>query len=1356
MSVTSSVEESIKPNGVDTYDSGDDWEIGVGNLIIDLDADLEKDRQKLEMNRILSIKSTVKGCDDLAYNCANATAVLDGLTCPSVQPCVARGNVSKDSKKFRLKKRNSSNDSDKFPSLDTLCGIPKVCISKRREAQGRPREAFEMNSAPDQMNSNPDTSDVTVSCAKGKEGKKGKNQSKGLKREKDSVRTRKDKQSDGPTSFEFGPASENGCAFGGKENPCYCGDNGMGDINRGGMDAGMRGSAIVVEKTDETSTPDHIQKTLNIKTRSIGTNTQEAERATDSGFMEPCQPGTSVNLEAIVWHETEEGVLVVNVTWRKRTYVGTLLDCTKHDWAPPRFCESPSSDSEMPGGGRGRGKRMRLTIPDQPLVEPGLSKVRGLSYKRRGVGIGNKGRRGSLNLSNCRTNPFYSVEDIKSSPLICGKRKTKVPAELDLSLVTEDIKNGNGKRIRAKSRSAPSTPQGKSDPVFMDQVCASPMLIDCPHPNCNKKYKHINGLRYHQSHAHLESDNKPEFEAESEDRLSDYEEPITNMTFDCTEMSSSVSKKAKPVFKLNSLGSSKGRKVSLSNDHGPTVNTKTRRTMVNKEGAIDDLSNLPLISNMSVVLENCLITDRNSSVEMPKLEAEGAIDKRDICEKVKKENAVADRCSSKSRTNRLITSPPAPPKLIAIPTTPFSPTPEGTSNQSPPTVNLTKAKNLSLKPIKPKLDIIAQVNVANAAFVTSKESKRKERHRLKDRNGKETRSPKTDPTYIRADDGKSIGKDFPVSLLKEHLSKQDTINGPSETQESRMASIRAEADKVYTFTDNAPSPSIGSSARIDPGTLANGDGTKTNSPAYSDISDVAEDGGSNTRSRTNLASDSSTSINAKMSSSGTPIMTVPVKESQSTSLSHGYEPHGLQNYMHAGQPNTTTFLKISTGYGRAKEDIKEVHEDMKSTEPSSESSSQSQLQLAMTQTQTALAQSLYYGQYTRSISMDQKVVMVPNTHRQSSEMCCDDVQYNKQRSGQARREPEQRERSKDEPKMIISSGVISKGTNSIKVSCTKPSLIYVELNKQLPIQQPQGKSTFIAMTKDQGLDKESEDFKTDDPNQKTNVDSNPALLKDSDTQSWNCSYQSKYTKQQNQDMSKISEELSSDKSKDWQMSPEHGSRLEAELQNAKHQDSPSEDSHSERTRADEEETPGEVSEDSQSARVAVSSPLSPQQSYIQYQHSYPYLHLCDTSNSAYRVMSPALAHNYPGFHYPLYGKTAGREESDMAQNNCGLNKTVSDSTALELLQRNNMPYHGKSPVPGERGSPDQERETEREKESVPFARHLHTHHHTHLGIGYTLVSGQYDPFQGLNSAALVTSQQVSTAQNSSNENDGKM
>lgn len=106
---------------------------------------------------------------------------------------------------------------------------------------------------------------------------------------------------------------------------------------------------------------------------------------TEPDCLGPCEPGTSVTLEGIVWHETEGGVLVVNVTWRGKTYVGTLLDCTKHDWAPPRyvirtmfenhkcfhchyysrchnssyrFCDSPTEelDSRTP---KGRAKRGR-------------------------------------------------------------------------------------------------------------------------------------------------------------------------------------------------------------------------------------------------------------------------------------------------------------------------------------------------------------------------------------------------------------------------------------------------------------------------------------------------------------------------------------------------------------------------------------------------------------------------------------------------------------------------------------------------------------------------------------------------------------------------------------------------------------------------------------------------------------------------------------------------------------------------------------------------------------------------------------------------------------------------------------
>ncbi|KAK7145417.1 hypothetical protein R3I93_013215 [Phoxinus phoxinus] len=1280
MSVSSSLHHRIRTHG-DQDDSGDDWEIGVGNLIIDLDADLEKDRQRLEMNRVLSVKSTTEGRDhELEYNCAGA-----GL---------ARAEhpfLCKEPKKFKLKRRNCERE--------IVSGIPKVCVGKRREAQGR---VAEMNSAP--VDSSPD-----AGARASRDAKKGKTQSKAVRREKEQARTRKEMHGD-----EFGPLPENGTES------LVC---------RGGMDA------AIAEHIDDTST-------LSVKTRSVGTNTHEAEKALESSYMEPCQPGTSVNLEGIVWHETEEGVLVVNVTWRKRTYVGTLLDCTKHDWAPPRFCESPMSDSEMPCG-RGRGKRMRLGIPDQPTADPSLSKIRGLTHKRRGVGIGSKGRRGSLNLSGCRT-PGYYVEDMKSNPLICGKRKSKAPADLDLSLVSEDIRNGNGKRIRAKSRSAPSTPQGKSDPVFLDQVCASPMLIDCPHPNCNKKYKHINGLRYHQSHAHLNNDSKQEFEVESEDRLSDFDEALSSVPFDSSE--NIVSKKPRSIYKLNAVGSPKSRKALLNNESSPMANAKIRQNLTCKDGSIDDLSNLPLISNMSVVLENCLMTDRNTSVEMPKLEAEGAIDKRDICSKVKKESGFAERCSAKSRTNRLINAAPAPPKLTAIPPAAFSTKiPDVSSHQASPTVTLTKAKNLSLKPIKPKLDIIAQVNMANTTAVLSKESKRKEKHRLKDRNCK---SPKSDPIYTKTDDPKNIGKDFPVSLLKEHLSKQDVVNGPGETQESRMASIRAEADKVYTFSDNAPSPSIGSSARMDCGPLTNGDGVgvtaKTNSPAYSDISDAAEDGGSNSRSRRNSTQDSNANIIPKIPNAGT---VTPGKEVQSTSHGHGYESHCIPGYMHSGQANSTSFHKVASPYGRPKDDLRDSSEDVKSSESSSHSSSQSQIPY---ETHTALAQSLYYGQYSRGVSVDQKVLMMPSSHRPLGEACCEEIQYSKSR-GQVRRGSEQKERTKDEQKQFMSSPQsIHKGANSVKINCAKPGFIYVELDKQLSFQQQQGKPSHIhGMTKEQGVLKESEDLSLESSNSKSNVDTNVTFLNASESQSWSHSYQSKYVKQQNQEVNKISEEmiLSPDKGKDWHMPVESESRLETELQNVKCETAA--EVSEESTRAEGDETVDEMSEDSQTARGPASSP---QQSFLQFQHSYPYLHLCEASSNAYRVMSPALVHNYPGFHYPLYGKTAGREDSEAAQSS----KPVTDSTALELLSHPLLPYHGKSPVPGERGSPEQERDSERERDAVPYGRHLQTHHLTHLGMSYTLVSGQYDPFQGLSSAALVANQQVTTTQSCSSENEGKM
>ncbi|XP_014256335.1 zinc finger protein 608 isoform X2 [Cimex lectularius] len=190
---------------------------------------------------------------------------------------------------------------------------------------------------------------------------------------------------------------------------------------------------------------------------------------TEPDCLGPCEPGTSVTLEGIVWHETE-GVLVVNVTWRGKTYVGTLLDCTRHDWAPPRFCDSPTSDLDLRTP-KGRGKRGRSAAHSNLNDLSNFTETRSSVHSklRSNNSSGPKGRRGPGAAS---PTPFATPKS--DTP---GKRKTKTHEE----------------EPPLKKKVPPSQPTSPLPP---------PVLLECPEPNCSKKYKHINGLKYHQSHAH--------------------------------------------------------------------------------------------------------------------------------------------------------------------------------------------------------------------------------------------------------------------------------------------------------------------------------------------------------------------------------------------------------------------------------------------------------------------------------------------------------------------------------------------------------------------------------------------------------------------------------------------------------------------------------------------------------------------------------------------------------------------------------------------------------------------------------------------------------------------------------------
>ncbi|KAJ7994675.1 hypothetical protein DPEC_G00251940 [Dallia pectoralis] len=97
--------KGVDSNAVDTYDSGDEWDIGVGNLIIDLDADLEKD--KLEM-------SGTKDGGGLGAPPGVVAALPDNIRFVSPVP----GPQGKESKSKSKRSKNSKDNSGKASAGD--------------------------------------------------------------------------------------------------------------------------------------------------------------------------------------------------------------------------------------------------------------------------------------------------------------------------------------------------------------------------------------------------------------------------------------------------------------------------------------------------------------------------------------------------------------------------------------------------------------------------------------------------------------------------------------------------------------------------------------------------------------------------------------------------------------------------------------------------------------------------------------------------------------------------------------------------------------------------------------------------------------------------------------------------------------------------------------------------------------------------------------------------------------------------------------------------------------------------------------------------------------------------------------
>uniref|UniRef100_A0A0K2V481 C2H2-type domain-containing protein n=1 Tax=Lepeophtheirus salmonis TaxID=72036 RepID=A0A0K2V481_LEPSM len=266
---------------------------------------------------------------------------------------------------------------------------------------------------------------------------------------------------------------------------------------------------------------------------SVGT---EMGTMTEPDCLGPLDPGTSVTLEGIVWHETEGGntlqifdncsfltiipvhlyigVLVINVTWRGKTYVGTLLDSTQHvnQWAPPRYSESPTAEIDNK---KGRGNKRSGRPGSEPeLTRKNLRSSKGKPMKsatnspsKRKKGIKDEDSNDSLSNStlkrqrtSSKNNSADENEDgVDSEKETCSKEMCE----------TSSSNNSNNKENNAKDKDTAAATEEEmtpKDPKEVKYIPPPPLpyALTCPSPGCKKRYRQHNGLRFHISHSHKE------------------------------------------------------------------------------------------------------------------------------------------------------------------------------------------------------------------------------------------------------------------------------------------------------------------------------------------------------------------------------------------------------------------------------------------------------------------------------------------------------------------------------------------------------------------------------------------------------------------------------------------------------------------------------------------------------------------------------------------------------------------------------------------------------------------------------------------------------------------------------------
>jgi len=188
----------------------------------------------------------------------------------------------------------------------------------------------------------------------------------------------------------------------------------------------------------------------------------------------PAPPGTRVNLHGVILHETQGGLIVLNVRWRNKVYSGALIDVEKSKWASDRV-QSPECN--------GNSKEFQSPPPIKKLKIPTSSS---------NINDDNNEKKKLV------TSPTTPSKNSKSRTN--GKKRNIQDRDTSPPLNVEDVPSK-----KHKSKPSVATQNGS-----INNTINNDGLIECPEPNCNKKYKNKYGLTCHIRKVHNKSESLDE------------------------------------------------------------------------------------------------------------------------------------------------------------------------------------------------------------------------------------------------------------------------------------------------------------------------------------------------------------------------------------------------------------------------------------------------------------------------------------------------------------------------------------------------------------------------------------------------------------------------------------------------------------------------------------------------------------------------------------------------------------------------------------------------------------------------------------------------------------------------------